>query len=482
MINKRNDSQKLELQEEKRKRYKKEMSKCLKKVLGTLTIYSLIVTSPMPKGGLSIIKRQKIRAEVENNDIDKLRTMVMEYTPEKLQNELTTFWTYNIDGLKTEEIYSILKNARYYSQGKMENKEVYEMALNYLGYGLERKKATLSLYLIQNFIKVDNILKLALLEPEKLSLELTEKYGESFFLKLQIWVDSINKHSKQIDIFADENNLYDVYPANDIEKVLLKPYSYEEYSSFFNEEEDVHYEYYCRLDDRKQNEYLISVYDKYFSGQSFVIPDVENPYESVEEKIKEDGKNKIIAMLQKRHVFDGSFNIKDENNDYRNYDTLTLDLLSMLDSEAVTFKENETYEEYFAKLEKSFPTLDVYRFNSLLIDMDGKYNYDIYKLFMPLYLEKLSKKEKITEDDIIKYTEIYTIFYRESRWQIYDEFEKVVSCYLNPLKANFDNELRNILRAKNEEDLITKIDNISNYKLKLVQKNYGKKREGYEIR
>ena len=382
MINKRNDSQKLELQEEKRKRYKKEMSKCLKKVLGTLTIYSLIVTSPMPKGGLSIIKRQKIRAEVENNDIDKLRTMVMEYTPEKLQ----------------------------------------------------------------------------------------------------IWVDSINKHSKQIDIFADENNLYDVYPANDIEKVLLKPYSYEEYSSFFNEEEDVHYEYYCRLDDRKQNEYLISVYDKYFSGQSFVIPDVKNPYESVEEKIKEEGKNKIIAMLQKRQVFDGSFNIKDENNDYRNYDTLTLDLLSMLDSEAVTFKENETYEEYFAKLEKSFPTLDVYRFNSLLIDMDGKYNYDIYKLFMPLYLEKLSKKEKITEDDIIKYTEIYTIFYRESRWQIYDEFEKVVSCYLNPLKANFDNELRNILRAKNEEDLITKIDNISNYKLKLVQKNYVKKREGYEIR
>ena len=187
-------------------------------------------------------------------------------------------------------------------------------------------------------------------------------------------------------------------------------------------------------------------------------------------------------MLQKRQVFDGSFNIKDENNDYRNYATLTLDLLSMLDNEAVTFKENETYEEYFAKLEKSFPTLDVYRFNSLLIDMDGKYNYDIYKLFMPLYLEKLSKKEKITEDDIIKYTEIYTIFYRESRWQIYDEFEKVVSCYLNPLKANFDNELRNILRAKNEEDLITKIDNISNYKLKLVQKNYGKKREGYEIR
>ena len=87
---------------------------------------------------------------------------------------------------------------------------------------------------------------------------------------------------------------------------------------------------------------------------------------------------------------------------------------------------------------------------------------------MPLYLEKLSKEEIITEDDIQMYTEIYIIFYRESVWQIDDEFEKVVSSYLNPLKAQFDDELKNILRAKNEEDLISLIEDTSSYKLKLI--------------
>ena len=148
--------------------------------------------------------------------------------------------------------------------------------------------------------------------------------------------------------------------------------------------------------------------------------------------------------------------------------TLTLDLLSIIDSEAVTLKENETYEEYFKKLEESFPTLDIYRFNSLLIDKNGKYDYNIYKMFMPLYLEKLSKEEIITEDDIQMFTEIYMIFYRESVWQIDDEFEKVVSSYLNPLKVQFDAELKNILRAKNEEDLISLIEDTSSYKLKLT--------------
>ena len=453
--------------EKQKKKYKKEMLKCLKKVMITLGIYSLIVTSPMPKGGLSIAKKQKIKEEVKNNDSAKLISTVMEYVPEEFQYELKSFWQDNIENLTTEEICTILKNARYYSQGKMKNKDVYEMAINYLGYGSKRKTATLSLYIIQNFIEEDDIVKRALLEPEKLSSELTERYGDGFFVKLLIWVNSINTHNRSFDILASDLDLPDIYPANDIEKILLKPYSYEKYSTSLNETEDIHYEYNCYLDDRKQNEYYISVYDKYFSGKTYTVPNTKTPYELVEKKIKETGKNEIISLLQQRQVFDGTFHTKEKITGYRDYDTLTLDLLSMIDSEAVTFKANETYEEYFERLERRFPTLDIYRFNSLLVDMEGKYDYNIYKIFMPLYLEMLAQKETITEDDIMNYTEIYMIFYRESLWQISDGFEEVVSCYLNPLKERFDKELKNILRAKNEENLILLINNTLSYKLKL---------------
>ena len=78
----------------------------------------------------------------------------MEYTPEEFQYELKSFWQNNIENLTTEEICNILKNARYYSQGKAKNKEVYEIVINYLGYGVKRKTATLSLYIIQNNLYV----------------------------------------------------------------------------------------------------------------------------------------------------------------------------------------------------------------------------------------------------------------------------------------------------------------------------------------
>ena len=90
-------------------------------------------------------------------------------------------------------------------------------------------------------------------------------------------------------------------------------------------------------------------------------------------------------------------------------------------------------------------------------------------MFIPLYLEMLSKKEVVTEDDIINYTEIYMIFYRESKFKADEEFEKTVFCYLNPIKAQFDSELKNILRAKAEENLISLVDNTLDYKLELVK-------------
>ena len=423
-----------------------------------------VATWPI-KGGLSVFNMYKIRKEVEHNDTDNLMINISKLIPTGLNRELMLYFKYCGQNLTAEDIYKILANVRLYSKNNMKNSEVYELVLEYLRGGSDSKKY---LYIIQNFIGSDDILKDALMYPDSLSLKLKEKYGDDFFNKLNIWVESLDTHSAKINLFKSENNLYDVYPANDIETVLLKPYSYAEYSSFLNEEDDIHYKYHCGLEDRINDTYHISVYDKYFSGQSFAIPNTKNPYELIEEMITTQGKNNIIAMLQERSTFDGTFNLRNERDDYRNYETLTLDLLSIIDSEAVTLKENETYEEYFKKLEESFPTLDIYRFNSLLIDKDGKYDYNIYKIFMPLYLEKLSKEEIITEDDIQMYTEIYIIFYRESVWQIDDEFEKVVSSYLNPLKAQFDDELKNILRAKNEEDLISLIEDTSSYKLKLI--------------
>lgn len=469
MLNKGKNIENINKETEIQKIYKEDMTKCVKKFLTILAIYALLATSSTLKDNLNFTKKQKIAKEVENNDTDKLLSTIVKYTPEEQKFKLERFWQNNINNLTTEEICKILKNAKSYSQDKMKNKEVYEIALNYLDLSLVEQKATFSLFIIQNFIGEDDILKLALLQPEELSLKLKEKYGESFFWKLHIWVDSINKHKKSIALFVDEIDLHNIYPANDIEKVLLKPYSYEQYNSFFNEEEDVHYEYYCRLDDRQKNKYLIGVYDKYFNGQTYEIPNTKTPYDLVEEKIKEEGKDKIIAMLQKRRFFDGTIHKKEKNDGYHDYDTLTLDLLSMIDSETVTFKENETYEEYFEKLENRFPTLDIYRFNNHLIDSNNIYDYNIYNMFIPLYLEMLSKKEVVTEDDIINYTEIYMIFYRESKFKADEEFEKTVSCYLNPIKAQFDSELKNILRAKAEENLISLVDNTLDYKLELVK-------------
>ena len=42
------------------------------------------------------------------------------------------------------------------------------------------------------------------------------------------------------------------------------------------------------------------------------------------------------------------------------------------------------------------------------------------------------------------------IFYRESKFKADEEFEKTVSCYLNPIKTQFDSELKNILMEKGD--------------------------------
>lgn len=181
MLNKGKNIENINKETEIQKIYKEDMTKCVKKFLTILAIYALLATSSTLKDNLNFTKKQKIAKEVENNDTDKLLSTIVKYTPEEQKFKLERFWQNNINNLTTEEICKILKNAKSYSQDKMKNKEVYEIALNYLDLSLVEQKATFSLFIIQNFIGEDDILKLALLQPEELSLKLKEKYGESFF-------------------------------------------------------------------------------------------------------------------------------------------------------------------------------------------------------------------------------------------------------------------------------------------------------------
>ena len=359
-----------------------------------------------------------------------------------------------------KEAYKISQNLELYATGKMsyDFEELYNNVLNYLRDNDE--ESTLYLCLIQSLMdyKGSNDVRFALnilIDPWQYKTYLEEKYGENVLEKVSDWKNflcfeknvptSLTSHLSPF--FEDSKELYEVCPLTDIEKEILSPYSSSIENKYGN---TVTYQVVWNFKSRSLEEYEFIVSDNYLNNYHIMIPTSKNPYETIEETIEANGKNKIITALKNGGA--------DDEKKIYNVSYLPLKLLAILDKDAILLKKDETYEDYFKRLEKSFPNLDVYRFTvcvdltQTLKDSEPSLNdFYAYKIFIPLYLKKLSQKEKIIGEDIEIYNNLYNLFCKNPYLN-----DKMLIDF-NSSKKQFDTELEYILYSKNNVELINEI-------------------------
>lgn len=376
------------------------------------------------------------------------------------------------------EAYKISQNLELYASNKMnyDIEELYTNTLNYLKDNDKEAKAYICL--IQSLIdyKGSDDIRFALnilIDPWQYKSYLEERYGKGVLEKISSWKTYLcdDKNSPFLEeflppSFEDSKSLYEACSLNDIEEEILYPYPSLHENKSGNM---INYNVVWNFQSRITGEYEFVVSDNYLNNYHVVISNTKNPYEKIEEKIKEQGKNKIIEALKIDTI--------DDEIVFWNNPSLILGLLSLLDSDVISLKENETYEEYFKRLEECFPKLDVYRFAvcvSLANDYENAWSTIkdayAYKVFMPFYLEKLSQKEKITKEDIEIYNEVFKRFFRNF-------FRNATtSANFKPIKEQFDTELEYILYSKNEAELINEI---ASFETSLFDDSYVRTRNLY---
>lgn len=364
----------------------------------------------------------------------------------------------------SKEAYKISQNLELYTSNKM-NYDVEQLYTNTLNYLKDNDQdAKVYICLIQNLMdyKGYDDIRFALnilIDPWQYKNYLEVKYGEGALAKVSSWKTflCVDKNTASYNeflspYFEDSESLYKACSFSGIEKEILSPYSSLRKNEYGNV---ITYNVVWGFQSKMTGEYEFAVSDDYLNNYHVIIPNTKDPYEKIEEKIKERGKNKIIAALKDDTI--------DDENPFCYGPSLVLQLLALLDKEAIILKDDETYEEYFKGLEDSFPKLDVYRFAVCVsfaresdIYSSSIDDFYAYKVFMPFYLEKLSRKEKITKEDIEIYNNIYNRFYKT-----YFHGDSI-SSYFKQSKEQFDTELEYILYSKNEIELINEITRFEN--------------------